>query len=136
MLTIKLYKEVYKTKIEQFFNYKKWAVVGSVLSEDKYASKILTALIKAGYKAEGVNPRDTTGKTNKCLKDIKYDIEVIDLCINPKAGLEVLKEARKLKIDKVLIQPGAQSAEILKFCSENEIIAIEGCALVELLNIN
>ena len=131
-----LFKEEYKTKIEDFFKYKNWVVAGSVLSEDKYASKILKALIGAGYHTQGVNPNDTTGETNKSLKDVKFNIEVIDLCINSKMGLEVLKEARDMNINKVLIQPGAQSAEILKYCNENEITAIEGCALVELVKLN
>jgi uncharacterized protein len=95
----------------------------------------LKALIKAGYITEGVNPNDTTGGTNRSLKDVKFDIDVIDLCINPKMGLELIKDAVKLNINKVLIQPGAESAEILKYCCDNEITAIEGCALVELLKI-
>lgn len=128
----KLFKGEYKTKIEDFFKYKSWVVVGSVLSKDKYASKILKALIEAGYHTEGVNPKDITGETNKSLKDVKFDIEVIDLCINSKMGLEVLKEAKDMNINKVLIQPGAESTEILKYCSDNAITAIEGCALVEL----
>ena len=121
--------------IEDFFKYKNWIVAGSVLDKYKYASKILDALIKDGYNAEGVNPNDTTGDTNKSLDEVKFDIEVIDLCINPKMGLQLLREAKRLGINKVLIQPGAESAEILKYCSENEIIAIEGCVLVELLKL-
>lgn len=120
---------------EDLFKYKNWVVAGSVLSEDKYASKILKALIKAGFIAEGVNPMDTTGETNRSLKDIKFDIEVIDLCIKPKVGLEILKEAREMNINKVLIQPGAESVEILKYCKSNKITVIEGCALVELSKI-
>lgn len=122
-------------KVEDFFKYKKWVVVGSVLDKDKYASKILKALTKAGFRVEGVNPNDTTGDTNKSLNEVKFDIEVIDLCINPKTGLQLLREAKRIGINKVLIQPGAESVEILKYCTENEIIAIEGCVLVELLKL-
>jgi len=43
-----------------------------------------------------------------------------------------VKQAKELGIDKVLIQPGAETIEILDYCRENGITAIEGCALVEL----
>ncbi|MCJ7689967.1 MAG: CoA-binding protein, partial [Clostridiaceae bacterium] len=61
-----------------------------------------------------------------------YKIEVLDLCINPNKGIKIIQEAHELKIDKILIQPGADSTEILNFCRDNGIEAIEGCALVEL----
>jgi predicted CoA-binding protein len=43
-----------------------------------------------------------------------------------------VEESIKLNIDKILIQPGAESNEILSLCKDKGIIAIEGCALVEL----
>ena len=66
------------------------------------------------------------------LSDIPYKVEVLDLCINPYKGIKIIKEAHGLKIDKILIQPGAESPEILDFCKVNGMQAIEGCALVEL----
>mgnify|MGYP003297504316 CR=1 FL=1 len=65
----------------------------------------------------------------------EFDIDVIDLCINPKLGLEFIKEAKELGIKNVLIQPGAESDEILEYCKENNINAIEDCALVQLRSI-
>lgn len=116
----------------ELLNYKNWVVVGDVLNRSKYASRIQAALKAADFKAEGVNPRDTTQTIYKALKDVPYKIEVIDLCINPITGLKIIEEAVELGIDKVLIQPGAESSDIINFCRDKGITAIEGCALVEL----
>lgn len=113
-------------------NYKNWVVVGDVLNGQKYAHRILNTLKNANFNATGVNPRDKSGEVYKSLKEVPYKVEVIDLCINPVSGLKVIEEAIGLGIDKVLIQPGAESNEILSLCQNKGIIAIEGCALVEL----
>lgn len=117
---------------QELLNYENWAVVGDVLNPSKYACRILNSLDEAEFNVKGVNPRDKSGEVYKSLKEAGHGIEVIDLCINPIAGLQILKEASELGINKVLIQPGAESEEILQYCSENNITAIEGCALVEL----
>lgn len=116
----------------ELLNYKNWVVVGDVLNESKYAFRILSSLRDSNFNVEGVNPRDTTGKVYKTLEEVNYKIDVIDLCINPIQGLKVMESAAKLDINKVLIQPGAESEEILSLCRNKGIIAIEGCALVEL----
>lgn len=117
---------------QQLLNHKNWAVVGDVLNSSKYAHRILGSLEEAGFNVVGVNPRDTSGKIYKSLAEVPYNIEVIDLCINSITGAAIMKEAHESGIKKVLIQPGAESDEILEYCKNNDIIAIEGCALVEL----
>lgn len=119
----------------ELLNYKNWVVVGDVLKEEKYAFKILNQLKNAGFNVEGVNPRDTTGKVYKSIDEVPFDIDVIDLCINPIAGLKIVQDAENLNIKKILIQPGAGSTDILSLCKNKGIIAIEGCALVELGNL-
>jgi len=119
-------------KASEFLDYKNWVVVGDVLNRLKYAYKILNSLNESGFNAVGLNPSVDDGKAYNKLSDIPYKIEILNLCINPKKGIKILQDARELKIDKILIQPGAESLEILNFCSENGIQAIEGCTLVEL----
>lgn len=116
----------------ELLNFKNWVVVGDVSNPSKYAFRIINALKEAGFKTEGVKPNDKSGELYKSLKEVPYKIDVIDLCINPALGINIVKEAKELNIDKVLIQPGAESEEIIKYCSSNNITAIEGCALVEL----
>ncbi|AKA71285.1 MULTISPECIES: CoA-binding protein [Clostridium] len=119
----------------ELLNYKNWVVVGDILKEEKYAFKILNQLKNAGFNVEGVNPRDTTGKVCKSLDEVTFDVDVIDLCINPVVGLKIVQDAENLNIKRILIQPGAGSTDILSLCKNKGIIAIEGCALVELGNL-
>ncbi|MBW9150974.1 CoA-binding protein [Clostridium estertheticum] len=119
-------------KANELLNYKNWIVVGDVLNHSKYAYKILNSLKKDGFNVVGVNPSANDKEVYNSLRDIPYKVEVLDLCINPYKGIKILQEANGLKIDKVLIQPGAESPEIIEFCKVNGILAIEGCALVEL----
>ncbi|EGT4145282.1 CoA-binding protein [Clostridium perfringens] len=116
---------------KDFLNFKNWCVVGDVGNEKKYAYRILNKLKENGYNVFGVSLKEGEN-IFKSLSEVPYNIEVIDLCINPIKGIEFIKEAKALEINKVLIQPGAESEEILNFCKENSICAIEGCALVEL----
>lgn len=119
----------------QFLDYKNWVVVGDVLNPSKYAYKILNSLKTEGFNAAGMNPSIENGEIYNNLSDIPYNVEVLDLCINPYKGIKIIHEAHELKIDKVLIQPGAESPEIIDFCKSNGIQVIEGCALVELSKI-
>lgn len=115
--------------------YKDWVVVGDVLNESKYASRILRALKNADYNTSGVNPRVESDEVYKSLKDVPFKIDIVDLCINPRNGIEIVKEAKELGIDKIMIQPGAESNEILNYCRENNIEAVQDCALVQLRKI-
>lgn len=117
---------------QELLSYKNWVVVGDVLNKSKYANKILVSLKVSGFNVAGANPRDNSGEAYTSLRNVPYKIEVMDLCINPVAGIKVMQEAAELGIDKVLIQPGAESTDIINFCKEKGIMAIEGCALVEL----
>ncbi|QEK12777.1 CoA-binding protein [Crassaminicella thermophila] len=117
---------------QEMLNYKNWAVIGDVLNPEKYAYKIKHRLMDADYKVFPVNPRDKSGEVFCSLKEIKEKVDVIDLCINPKLGIKIIEEAYELGINKVLIQPGAGSEEIISFCKEKGISYVESCALVEL----
>jgi len=119
-------------RANEFLNYKNWVVVGDVLNSSKYAYKILNSLKRSGFNVVGVNPSIKNEEGYNSLKDIPYKIEILNLCINPYKGIKILQEASELKIEKVLIQPGAESAEIISFCKANGLQAIEGCTLVEL----
>lgn len=112
-------------------NFKNWVVVGDVNNNKKYAYRILEKFKEKNYNVAGVNPKGGN-EVHLRLKDVPFKIECIDLCINPKVGLEIIKEAKELGIKNILIQPGAESDEIISYCKENDLEAIENCALVQL----
>lgn len=108
---------------------KNWVVIGDVDNPLKYANQIRNELKEKGYKVYSVHPQGT-GFTYKSLKDIKGEIDVVDLCINPVDGLDYIKEIIEMGIKYVLIQPGAGSEKIIAFLNQNQVVVLEGCALV------
>lgn len=114
------------------FQYKNWAVVGDVLNEGKFACSIAKKLERKNYNVFKVNPRSDDPQVYKSLKDIKDKVDVVDLVITPTVGIDVVKEACDLGIDKIFIQPGAGSNEIRNYCKNKGVRVYEGCVLVEL----
>lgn len=109
--------------LREVMQYNTFVVLGDTLNKEKYAYKIKHDLINNNYKVYCV------GKELKSLNDINDDIDIIDLCINPPAGLKLLKENKK-KFKGIVIQPGAGSDEIKKFLEENNCNYMDGCLLV------
>lgn len=111
--------------LREIMQQKVFAVVGDTLREEKYAYKIKSGLIEGGYTAYGI------GKELKSINDIEEELDIIDLCINPVRGLEIIKECKK-EYKGIVIQPGAESQELLDYLNNKHISYIEGCLLVGL----
>lgn len=112
-------------ELKEVMNLNNFVVLGNTLIEDKYAYKIKHSLIDAGYNVASV------GKELSSINQVDFEIDVLDLCINPALGIKLLKENEKtIKI--VVIQPGAESEEIIEYLKDNNIDYLEGCLLVGL----
>lgn len=114
-----------KYTLEDVMKFKNIVVVGNTLNEEKYACKIKNELLNNNYNVLAV------GKELKSINDVNFEIDVLDLCINPNIGLELLKENKKA-IKVVVIQPGAESEEIKEFLNDNNIEFLEACLLLGL----
>ncbi|MBQ9207823.1 MAG: CoA-binding protein [Treponema sp.] len=102
-----------------------FAVAGDTLNEEKYAYKIKHGLLEHGYTVHAV------GKELASFNDIGGDIDIIDLCIHPVKGLALIKDCKK-PFKCIVIQPGAESEELLAYLNENALPYIQGCLLVGL----
>lgn len=111
--------------LEKIMKEQNFAIVGDTLNDKKYACIIKNKMIDNGYTVFPV------GKELKSLNDISEDIDIIDLCINSKDGLRLMKECKK-KFKGIVIQPGAESEELINYLKENNYPFIEGCLLVGL----
>ena len=111
--------------IKEIMQEKRFAIVGNTLDPAKYAYKIKNKMIDAGYEVYAV------GKELASLNDIEGDIDIIDLCIHPVKGLNLIKENKKA-FKCIVIQPGAESDELLAYLKEHNLPYIEGCLLVGL----
>ena len=113
---------------------KNWVIIGDTSNPKKYAYKIYNEFKNLGYNIISINPYNKDSEF-KNLSNIPKEITAIDFCINVSKGLDVLKEYKNSNIKYLLAQPGARSSELQKYCIENNIIYLEGCALVEFNNL-
>lgn len=114
---------IIKMTLKEVMNLSNFVVVGNTINEEKYAYKIKNELIKTGYNVQCV------GKELSSINDVNFEIDVLDLCINPNLGLKYLKENNK-NIKVVVIQPGAESTEIIDFLKAKKIEYLEACLLM------
>lgn len=111
--------------LQEIMEQQNFVVVGDTIKPEKYAAQIKTGLLNKKYTAYGV------GKELKSINDVEEDIDIIDLCINPIRGIELLKECKK-DFKCIVIQPGAESDEIKEYLDSNNLPYMEGCLLVGL----
>lgn len=111
--------------LQEIMKKRVFAVVGDTLNSDKYAYKIKQGLTEKGYKVFAV------GKELSSINDVPEEIDVIDLCIHPAKGLALMQACKK-KFQCIVIQPGAESEELITYLKENQLPYMNGCLLVGL----
>jgi len=122
---------------DMFFRLKTFAVVG--VSEDlaKFGRMIYDRLKRAGMKVYPVNSKLDTVAGDKCyraLSAVPEKPEGVSIVVPPKATVEVVKEAVKLGVKAVWMQPGAEHPDAVKVLKEAGIPVVYGgsCVLVAL----
>ncbi len=113
-----------------------FAVVGASRDKNKYGNKVFHELKDNGYKVYPVNPNAKNIDGFKCypnLKSLPEKPDVISIVVPPEVTEIVVKEAHKLKINKIWMQPGSESEKALDFCKKNNIKVLHGvCVIVSL----
>ena len=97
------------------------AVVGATDNAHKYGAVIYRDLKRKGYRVYPVNPgRDTVdGDTAyPTVADLPVAPDIIDLVVPATVGLEVARQALDVGYDRIWVQPGAESPELLSFLQE------------------
>jgi len=111
--------------LKEIMQQKNFVVIGNTIKQKKYAAKIKTGLLEKGYTVASVGSELTS------INDVTFDIDIIDLCINANEGLRLLKENSK-NFKCIVIQPGADNEELIKWLDEQKIPYIHGCLLLGL----
>lgn len=109
-------------EMKEIMQQRVFAVVGDTLNPEKYACTIKNRMQDAGYTVYAV------GKELPSLNDVPAEIDVIDLCIHPVKGLKLMQECKK-SFRCIVIQPGADSPELLAYLDENHLPYLHGCLL-------
>lgn len=120
--------------ISDFVNRRVWAVVGASTDQSKFGYKVFRSLREAGYVVYPVNPKggELEGATvYPSLAELPQTPDVIDIVVPPPVTEQIVSEVHKLGLDRVWMQPGAESDAAITFCEAHGIQVIHGaCAMV------
>ncbi len=126
-----------KKAIDEFLRHDKIAVVGASTDRDKYGNKVFRRLQDKGLTVYPVNPQASSveGVTAyPSLKDLPEQVDGIVLVVPPAVTDKIVQEALDLGIERIWMQPGAESEQALKLCREKDICYIDQeCIMVKMI---
>lgn len=118
-------------------NYQNFAVIGVTNNPEKYGYKIYQCLKNIGKTVYGISPfyKDIEGiSTYPNLLAINNKIDVAVFIVNPKFGIDYVKECQKLEIEHIWLQPGTYNDELVSMIEDAKINHYLNCVLLESQN--
>jgi len=116
------------------------AVVGASQNKEKFGWKVYNTLKKQGYETFPINPKYDRIGNGKCYPSVSSLPKKIDVVITitpPKITELIVKECKKININKVWMQEGSESENAINFCKQNNIKVISKvCFVVDGLDID
>ena len=120
--------------ISDFVNRRIWAVVGASQDRSKFGNRVFRSLRDAGYTVFPVNPKGGMlegVQVYSSLADLPESPEVVDMVVPPAVAEQVVKEAHRLGLTRIWMQPGAESEVAIAYCHEHGIEVVhDACAMV------
>ena len=119
--------------IGEFMAQKTFAVVGATDNPEKYGNQIFKNLKSRGYEVYPVNPKLKELDGVKCypsLADIPVKIDVVDFVVPPEVTEVILKDCRRLSLDRIWLQPGSESEAAIAFCDENNLKVVHSVCVM------
>ncbi len=125
-----------RAMIDDFVSHHSLAIVG--VSRNPAANKFGNAAFKElkakGYELSLVHP---TGEmiegqqSYPTLKDLPHHVDGVLVVVQPAQAEKVVRDAHDAGIDRVWLQPGAESQAAIEYCQQNGISVIYGhCILM------
>src|SRR5262245_17854813 len=109
------------------------AVIGASSNREKYGNKALRAWIARGYTVYPINPNENEVEgipTFASVTDVPNAIDQATLYVPPEVGIRVLEDVHQKGIQKIFVNPGAGSPELMERAAILGIEAIEACSII------
>lgn len=120
--------------IREFVDQRIWAVVGASADRSKYGNRLFRDLRQGGYTVYPVNPKggEIEGvRAYPSLADLPQRAQVVDIVVPPKVTEEIVHQCAELGLNRVWMQPGAESEEAIAFCHRHHIKVVHHtCAML------
>lgn len=111
------------------------AIVGASADRHKYSNKALRAHLRDGWQVYPVNPkggRIEGLKVCRSLREIPVRLQRVALYLPPEAGLSVLPDVAAVRPVEFLVNPGAESPELVEAARGLGLDPILACTIVAL----
>jgi len=112
-----------------------YAVVGASRYPVKNGYKLYAYLRRRNVRAYAVNPFADEIMGEQAYPDLKslpQRPDVVSIVLNPNDGLDVVKTAHRQCVSVIWLQPGAESADILRYAKDNDFsIVHHACLMTE-----
>lgn len=109
------------------------AIVGASRNRSKYGNKAVRAHLRAGWTVYPVNPREEEVEGLKCypsVLDIPEGVDRASLYVPPSVGIRLLEDIARKGVGELLVNPGADSPELLARARELGLNPIVACSIV------
>lgn len=119
--------------IKEFMSQKKFAVVGASDNPDKYGNRIFKNLKKRGYEVYPVNPKLEQLEGTECytsLEKIPVKVDVVDFVVPPEVTETILRDCKRLGLDRIWLQPGSESEAAIGYCHKNNLKVVHGVCVM------
>jgi hypothetical protein len=111
----------------------KIAIIGASNRRHKYGNKAVRAYKERDDEVFPINPAqgEIEGlKAYRSVLEVPGDIDIASFYVAPDVGLKVIEEVAQKGIKKVLLNPGAESDELLQRCEELGLQATVACSII------
>lgn len=110
------------------------AIVGASSDRRKYGNKAVRAYLKAGYTVYPIHPREESVEGQKVYRTLaEVPTEKLDrvaVYLPPSAGLGALDTFTAKPIGMLILNPGADSPEVLQKAESLGLPVFAGCAII------
>lgn len=112
------------------------AIVGATDSPGKYGGIIYRDLKRRGVKVLAVNPHRSEVDGDPVYPDLEslpIPPDIVNMVVPPTEGLGVVREAKELGLNRVWLQPGSESSDLVDFLDAEDFEWLgDACIMVRL----
>ena len=109
------------------------AIIGASKDRAKYGNKAVRAYKSKGFTVYPINPKESETEGLPCFKsvlDVPQQIDIVSLYVPANIGITVVEDIVKKGMEKMYVNPGAESDELVKKLKEHNINPLMICSIL------
>jgi predicted CoA-binding protein len=111
------------------------AVIGASSDPRKFGNRAVRAFRRQGYRVIPINPHETQVeglKTYSSVLDVPEAIDMATFYVPPEIGEKVMPEVARKGIPEVWLNPGSESADLIKLARSLAVEPIVACSIISI----